>query len=336
MRNPIISIIVPVFNAEETIRKTIASILAQSKNDFELILVDDGSKDNSGIICDEYAALDQRIRVVHQVNAGVSAARNAGIAISCGDYLGFVDADDWIEPKMYARLLEEAETTASDIIMCDAVTVYSDGRTQTDTITQLSGNTLLKKTDFSPSLLLELAGSACRCIYRKRLFGDRQMNPNGIHFPLGIKFSEDRIFNLYAFGSADKIAYVKETYYYRYMNAGSAVHRFHADYFEACKASAKEIEKAIRLVWDDDEELQQAYLGQLITGAEMAICNYYYKTSTLSRGERLQALQKLCNDESLREAIRKYGPDRKSRWILNRNYFALILYALLANLKHGR
>ena len=336
MQNSKISIIVPVYNSEETIRKTIASILAQSENAFELILVDDGSKDNSGSICDEYAALDQRIHVVHQDNAGVSAARNAGIAISCGDYLGFVDADDWIEPKMYARLLEEAETTVSDIIMCDAVTVYSEGRTQADTITRLSGNAFLIKSDFTPSLLLEMAGSACRCIYSKRLFDDRKMNPDWLHFPLGVKFSEDRIFNLYAFGKAERIAYIKEPFYYRYVNKKSTVHRFHADYFEAYKVAAQEIEKAVRLVWGDEKELQRAYLGQFITGAEMAICNYYYKTSTMSHGECLQALRKLCNDESLREAIRRYGPDRKSGWIYHRNYFALILYAHLANFLHGR
>lgn len=336
MPKPVLSIILPVYNAEKTIRKTVESVLAQSVRDFELIAIDDGSKDQSGQICDEYAARDRRVRVIHQPNAGVSAARNAGIAASGGAYLGFVDADDWIAPDMFERLLRKADDTGADVVMCDAETVYPDGRTEEDTITQLPSDSVLQKPDFTPSLLLEMAGSVWRCIYSRRIYGGRETDPMGLRFPLGVKFSEDRIFNLYAFGKADRIAYVKKPYYYRYMNAESAVHRFHADYFEAYKAAAREIENAIRDVWDDRADLRRAYLGQLITGAEMAICNYYYRTSPLGRRERLDALKKLCDDESLRAAITEYGADKKSKWILNRRYALLAAYAKLANLKHGR
>ena len=326
-----VSIIVPVYNAETTIVKMVKSILDQREAGFELILVDDGSQDNSGRICDEYAARDSRVRVIHQSNAGVSAARNAGIEAACGEYIGFVDADDWIDPGMYERMLQEAARTGADVVMCDAVTAYSDGRTEADTITQLSENTVLQKADFDPNRLLEMAGSACRCIYRKKL-----LDAYNIRFPRGVKFSEDRIFNLYAFGRANTIAYIKEPYYYRYVNAESAVHRFHADYYEAYTAAAKEIEKAIQVAWDDDADLKRAYLGQLIAGAEMAICNYYYKSSPMKRKERRQALHKLCGDEFLRGAIHSYGPDIKSRWILNKRYLLLSLYARFANMKHRR
>ena len=120
------------------------------------------------------------------------------------------------------------------------------------------------------------------------------------------------------------------------MNSKSAVHRFHADYFEAYKLAAKEIERAIKLVWNDNNEYQTAYLGQFIGGALGAICNYYYKTSPLSAKERKQAVKVVCDDEQLKEAIRVYGADRKSRWLLNRRYELLILYAKTANLKHRR
>lgn len=326
-----VSIIVPVYNAETTIVKMVKSILDQREADFELILVDDGSQDNSGRICDEYAARDPRVRVIHQSNAGVSAARNAGIEAACCEYIGFVDADDWIDPGMYERMLQEAERTGADVVMCDAITAYSDGRTEADTISLLPGNAVLQKADFDPPRLLEMAGSAWRCIYRKTL-----LDAYKIRFPRGVKFSEDRVFNLYAFGRANMIAYIKEPYYYRYVNMESTVHRFHEDHFEANKLAAKEIEKAIQAVWDDDADLQRAYLGQLITGAEMAICNYYYKTSPMNRKERMRALHRLCDDEFLRGAIHRYGPNIKSRWILNKRYLLLTLYARLANLKHRR
>ncbi|MGM9600100.1 MAG: glycosyltransferase [Faecousia sp.] len=332
---PKVSIIVPVYNAESELKKSVDSILTQTETALEVILVDDGSKDNSLKICRQYANTDSRVRVIHQENAGVSAARNAGIAAAEGEYIGFVDSDDWIEPEMYAKLLAQAQEADADIVMCDATTVYDDGRTQADTITQLSGNRILEKSDFTPSLLLEMAGSACRCIYKSDRHSDK-LRKQPLAFPLGVKFSEDRIFNLYAFGQANKVSYLKESYYNRFVNVKSAVHRFHEDYFEAYKMAADGIEQAIRYAWGNDEELQKAYLGQFIGGTISAVCNYYYKTSPLTAAEKKNMVKRLCEDKQLQAAIKIYGADRKSRWVLDKKYGLLITYAKLANWKHGR
>jgi hypothetical protein len=214
--------------------------------------------------------------------------------------------------------------------------VFEDGRTQADTITQLSQNSILKKSDFTPSLLLEMAGSAWRCIYSKRIYSAKLLKSCGLQFPLGVKFSEDRIFNLYAMGRANKVCYLKESYYNRYVNRKSAVHRFHEDYFEACKKAADGIEQAIREAWADNGELQKAYLVQFISGAQMAICNYYYKTSTLTAKERREKVRVLCEDQQLRQAIEHYGTNRRRQWILNKKYKLLITYAKLTNLKNRR
>ena len=335
MNLPIISIIIPVYNAEKELKKCVESILRQTQKNIEIILIDDGSADASLSICQKYAEGDCRVKVVHQKNAGVSAARNAGIEMATGQYIGFVDSDDWIAPEMYERLLSEAERTGSDVVMCDATTVYDDGRTQADTITQLSENRILKKSDFTPSLLLEMAGSAWRCIYKNDRYSDK-LRKYPLAFPLGVKFSEDRIFNLYAFGQSNKVCYLKESYYNRFMNVKSAVHRFHQDYFEAYKKAAGGIEQAIRCVWDNDPELQKAYLGQFIGGAIGVICNYYYKTSPMTAVEKKNMVKRLCEDSQLRTAIETYGADRRSKWILNRKYSLLIAYARLVNWKHGR
>ena len=332
-----ISIIVPVYNGEEFLSKCIESIVMQTEKDLELILIDDGSSDNSGLLCDQYARSDSRIKVIHQKNAGVSAARNRGINIASGEYIGFVDSDDWVEPNMFERLLQEARNTDADIVMCDATTVYDDGHIQVDTITQLSGNQILKKSDFTPSILLEMAGSACRCIYKNNRYNDKPQKCDRLLFPLGVKFSEDRIFNLYAFGQANKVAYMKEAFYNRYMNKKSAVHRFHADYFEAYKKASKEIEKAIAVAWDNLEEYQTAYLRQFINGSLMAVCNYYYKTSTLDKASRKKGVKKICNDSELRKAIYKTGfINRPSKWVIKYKVNFLIIYARLAKLKHRR
>src|SRR4051812_34034895 len=113
--DPKISIIVPVFNVEKYIHDCLESILNQSFIDFELILVNDGSSDRSGVICDEYSKKDNRITVIHKENGGQSTARNRGIDLAKGDYIGFIDSDDWIDHDMYKVLYEKAIEIGADI-----------------------------------------------------------------------------------------------------------------------------------------------------------------------------------------------------------------------------
>ena len=127
--NPKISIIVPVYKVEKYLHKCIDSILAQTFKDFELILVDDGSPDNCGKICDEYAKRDNRIVVVHKENGGQASARNRGIDIARGDYIGFVDSDDWIEADMYEVLYNICDTYGCDIANCSSI-IHFKNRTQ--------------------------------------------------------------------------------------------------------------------------------------------------------------------------------------------------------------
>ncbi|MBS4197580.1 glycosyltransferase family 2 protein [Lederbergia citri] len=117
--HPKISVIVPVYKVEPYLKMCIDSILAQTFTDFELILVNDGSPDRCGIICDRYAKKDSRITVIHKENGGLSSARNAGIKIARGKYIGFVDSDDYIDKKMYEILYDIAELHSSDVVLCD-------------------------------------------------------------------------------------------------------------------------------------------------------------------------------------------------------------------------
>lgn len=126
---PELSIIVPVYKVEPYLPKCIDSILSQTFTDFELILIDDGSPDRCGEICEEYAAKDDRIVVIHQANKGVSAARNAGLDIAKGKYIGFVDSDDWIEPEMYEQMLKEIQSRKTDIVFCRYAYCEENGKT---------------------------------------------------------------------------------------------------------------------------------------------------------------------------------------------------------------
>ena len=122
---PKISIIVPVYNVEKYLEKCVRSILAQTFTDFELILVDDGSPDSSGAMCDQFAEQDQRVKVIHKENGGLSDARNAGIEIATGEYLGFVDSDDYIADDMYELLYTNIVKDA-DLSICGIYDVYEE------------------------------------------------------------------------------------------------------------------------------------------------------------------------------------------------------------------
>lgn len=126
--NPLISIIVPVYNSEQHLVRCIESILNQTYTNIEVILVDDGSKDKSGDVCNYYESLDQRVSALHIENSGVSIARNAGLDKALGQYIGFCDADDFYDPTMIEELLAELIHTKSDIAICGYTNIYESGK----------------------------------------------------------------------------------------------------------------------------------------------------------------------------------------------------------------
>ncbi len=253
-----------------------------------------------------------------------------------GKYIGFVDADDWIDENMFARMLAIAEETEADVVMCDARTVYENGTIKADTIKQLLQSCELEKNDLSPSIMLEMAGAVWRCIYRNELSNPKKKEKL-VSFPVGIKFSEDRIFNIYAFGYAQKIVYIKEAYYNRFVNMKSAVHRFHEDYFEAQKKAAQGIRKAIEEAWDGDEKYQVAYLRQFIDGTMRAIGNIYCKMSPIKKDMRREVVKQICEDRDLQNAIQATGEYHvTAKWLNRKRIEPLIIYAKLRNWKNGQ
>lgn len=323
-----VSIVVPVYNGERYLEKCIESILRQTHADMELILINDGSRDNSGTICDHWAKKDARIRVIHQENQGVSAARNAGLDIATGEYIGFVDADDEIAPETYETALQQMGD--HDIVMWDAVTVWGDGRTEPDTIPLLEKDCTITRKDWTPELLALMAGSACRCLYRAECI-------SGLRFPQGIKFSEDRLFNLYAMGRSNSLRYLKTPLYFRLMHGESAVHRYHEDYFEACKLAHQAIMQSLKQAWNNEDQYVQVYNQQLISGAVSSVCNYFYKTSPLTLKQKWKKVCTLCNDEYLQKLLSEAkNIGLREKLMKHRIVPALCILARLANKKHGR
>lgn len=317
---PLLSIIVPVYRAERFLHKCIDSILNQSLSDLELILVDDGSPDGSGEICDVYVQKDARVKVIHQKNSGVSAARNRGLEEATGEFVGFVDSDDWVTESMYETMYTAAITQDAEIVMCDIRAVCEDGTEQMDTIRQLAGDCLLIHEDRTPELMPDFGGSACRCIYQRALLEEYH-----IQFPEGLKFSEDRIFNIYSMGRAKRVAYLKKPLYVQYVNMDSCVHRYHSDYFTHVKRAVEKTEGAVAAAWDNNLEYQRAYHRHFFYGALGAIYNVKHAQSGLSWKQKMKEIKHICDDSKLRAVISDLK-DEDCRRMLILNGQHLLLY----------
>lgn len=212
-----LSIIIPVYNTGQYISKCIDSICNQTYEDWELILVDDGSTDASGTTCDKKAKIDSRIRVIHKENGGVSSARNKGLDAASGDYIMFVDSDDWVLPDLCEKLMNQAYKadmviggiheidtfSEHDFFMKDASLQFSEiGKYFDELYTKCLINAPFSK------------------VYRKKIIEDQR-------FPLGVALGEDLIFNLTYIAKCKNIALVNNTsYIYNCLNEGSAIKHF--------------------------------------------------------------------------------------------------------------
>ena len=217
---PVISVIIPVYNAEKYLEKCVGSVLAQAEKDLEFILVDDGSTDGSGSLCDSLAEKDSRIKVIHKENGGVSSARNRGLAEAAGEYIAFIDSDDWIEPDMYRNMLRAARENAADVVMCDAVKEYynkSELFTQDIQSGRYNRDELLK--EYFPKLIMQNnltyppATSNWLLLIKNDLIKE-----NHLSYPSGIRISEDLFFGACVMYHANSFYYLKgETYYHYYV-----------------------------------------------------------------------------------------------------------------------
>jgi glycosyltransferase involved in cell wall biosynthesis len=207
---PVISIIVPVYKVEAYLRRCIDSILAQTFTDFECILVDDGSPDACPAICDEYAKQDNRIMVIHQENKGVSAARNAGLDIAKGEWIGFVDSDDWCDEKMFRFLYDNAVKYDVDVSICGVQKVSSDGYISTNTQKKVkllcSGITAIH---------VMFTGKLFRTGPYAKLIKASIFIKNKIRYDILIKYGEDALL-LYELFKCTNAVFFESMRYYKY------------------------------------------------------------------------------------------------------------------------
>ena len=213
LTNPFVSIIVPVFNADKYLEQCILSILHQNLKEIEVIAVNDGSTDNSAEILDKIAQQDSRLCVYHCANKGVSAARNFGINKAKGTYLGFVDADDWIEPDMYEKMYKAVVNNNSDWVICN-ISIHEANQAERSRLKMVNGSVLIDES--RPKFIENLMRFDYDFANWNKLFSAKLIQRNGIRFNEGMYLWEDLLFNLSYLQYVQKITFLDEAlYHYR-------------------------------------------------------------------------------------------------------------------------
>ena len=204
---PKISVIVPIYKVEKFLNKCVDSILAQSFSDFELWLVDDGSPDDCGKICDQYAQGDNRVKVIHKKNGGLSDARNAALDVMQGEYVFFVDSDDWIDKDTLESMYVALQRTGAQIATGNMVSVYEDG-SEKELYSPTNGEKVLKGEELLTTLLRP---NACNRLYKAELFQD-------LRYPVGRLYEDVFVYHKILDQIDSMVLIGKNTYYYLVRN----------------------------------------------------------------------------------------------------------------------
>lgn len=321
------SIIIPVYKVrEQYLRECLNSVVHQTLREIEIILVDDGSPDNCGIICDEYEAVDSRIKVIHQENQGVSAARNNGLREATADWILFVDGDDWLELDACERLQKYLNGSDCDILMFNAIREYANRRikmnyglqnNKTYNTFNIDERELLYRqamktpnNEKSAKVKLWPIYYSCNKVYRREF-----LLKNDIYYPKGLSKSEDKVFTLLCFEKLSKLHYVDDALYHYRINADSICNRYSetADMeriklVEMLQNIAARMDKELGKLKNDDNyrvitnDYKRFVLGII---SDVLLLKYYHPDCPYDRRTRKREARAFLETDPFKSAVRE-------------------------------
>lgn len=323
--DPIISIIVPVYNVEQYLPRCIDSILAQSFPDFELILVEDGSPDNCGVICDEYAARDNRVRVIHKENGGVSSARNAGLDAAAGEYIMFCDSDDYVSPDWVQQLYRAVRSYANAFVNCNVWTVASDGN-MVLRYDVANPNRIIPMHSYYELYVSSLDSSLWNKIYSGEIIREQQLR-----FYEDLHIGEDVVFNVEYYKTCDQIIFINSPLYFYCSNTASLTHTYRPNTMEMHRVVFN-----ARL-----PVIEEAYLGNYLDSwlyrFIQMLNEVFDKRNTMSFCKKMQYCQKLMQTEEFQYCA-SHAPGQEEspvfmKVIRRHNFYLLWMFQKLCNIK---
>lgn len=284
-----VSIIIPVYNAGKYLSACLDSLIHQQLHEIEIIVVDDGSTDDSGQIADQYAMKDPRIRVVHRRNGNPGATRNVGLALATGEYVGFIDGDDWIDPGMFSDLYRTAKTNDSDIVVTGVVVEFM--RDKKKVHQQVDNACTICESGDMVSLFFQLK-EACLFAYPvNKIYRREKVEKHTIRFPELLPY-EDLIFNLQIFKTAEVISLIPGTpYHYIRRDELSAAGSYSPDYLEACKLSADTFYSFFCHFNYPQKKIESFLREKKISDYSGYVLGFYKKNSPLRRKDRITYLK---------------------------------------------
>lgn len=295
--NALISVIVPVYNAAEHLPACVKALTAQTVFDrMEILLIDDGSSDGSGTLCDEVAARYSNITAVHQTNAGVSAARNTGLLAAAGTYIGFADADDTMEAILFETLVERMETTGADLCFCGFVEEMPAG--ENNILYPFTSDDVLNNEEIYAAVIpymleFDSFNTCCAKLFRREL-----IECNHLRFETGIRLGEDRLFVGRYLLASETAAYCPVPLYrYRYSPTG-AVRRARTTYADEATAQYRRDFELFAL-GDIPESVLRDKAGKRLL--RRAVGDFWTANECLHGKVRDEALRRFVNNEDIRQ-----------------------------------
>lgn len=333
---PKLSVIVPVYNTEKYLRECIDSILAQTFTDYELILVDDGSTDGSGAICEEYAKNDARIRVIHQENGGVTNARKHGVRCARGMYFSFIDSDDWIHPEMLEQMVAKCVETNADIVVCDVSLEYG---TKTEVLPSLAEEGFYHKNDLRnkiyPAMLMDvrfrrpgILGSSCNKLFRRNLLEQVfwQVDDSFV-------YAEDALFCYAALLESNGIFVLRKPLYHYRQHSASAMHQYSGNrYYKNALRSYYACQSFLQNRGFDMSKQLSVYISVNAVDIIHRVLLFDQETALQVR---LKQARTFVSDALVHAALcdnAKNQPSRRDQWkmLLAKNRCITFLYLLFA------
>lgn len=316
---PKISVIIPVYNVEKYLNKCIDSVLSQTYTNFELILIDDGSTDSSSRICDEYAQKDNRVIVVHKKNGGVSAARNMGLELSKGEYITFVDSDDYVDADFFEVALKEIVENNADVFVSGlTMEYYNNGHIVKEQQYGIERDCIYITKELLEAWAKEEFPSICMCGPWCKLYKSKTIK-NKVEFNESMSLGEDTYFNLDVLLGVEKLFFSKCVFYhYRRENENSLFSRLHKNIYEILQSVYEKRRNVMvknECGKDSFDFLEKIYFYDL-TGNLIKVFQHKGKTT---KKERKVFVKKIALDANVRKLKIKQ---------INRIRFKLILLLL--------
>lgn len=307
-RKVLVSIVVPVYNVEKYLERCIQSILEQSYTNLQIILVDDGSTDESGHIADSWNKKDKRILVIHQLNAGLSAARNCGIKQAKGDYILFVDSDDWIHPKMIQEMVQEINDNT--IVSCGMMAARDN---KVEPIPWFEKKQILSSTEALDYLIDDtiFTSHVMRNLYPAHIFDD-------LHFPDGKLYEDIRIMHR-LFQKVTAVCIIPQHFYYYYVRSDSISNAVKLD-------NRLEWFYALSDRLNDVQLLKPTYVGKICSQMAIVISlamvqNTFQKEEIMNRETEIQEIQTFLKKNSTKKYVRQYFDKKEYVFFLLARHF---------------